>query len=284
MSRIRERGKRLRNRPLVAFALAVWRKYSDDQGPILTASVAYYGFFSVLPLLLVLTTVLGFALRHHPHLQHAIVRSALGQLPVVGGELRTRSLQGSTLALVIGLGAALWAGIGSVLGAEAALNTIWGIPRSERPGFLQSRARALVLLLVLGGGILAATALAGVGTVGARYGIAWKLASVALSTVLDLTLFLVAFRLLIGDEVGWKTLAPGAIAAAIGYEILQLVGGYYIGHVVKHASEAYGTFALVLGLLSFIHVAVLVMLLAVEANVVFARGAVPAAPSRADAS
>lgn len=261
---------RQRGRPRVAFALAVWRKYSDDQGSLLTASVAYYAFFSVLPLLLVLTTVLGFVLRHHPHLERAIVDSALGQFPVVGRELQTRSLHGSAVALVIGLAAAVWAGIRSITAVERALNTIWGVPPAERPGFLQSNARALLLLLVLGGGVLAASALAGIGSFGARYGIAWKLASVALSTLLDLGLFLVAFRVLIADEVGWRRLLPGAVGAAIGYEVLQLVGGYYVGHVVRHASEAYGTFALVLGLLSYIYLTVHVMLLAVEGNVVLA--------------
>lgn len=255
----------------LGFPLAVRQKYSDDQGSYLAATIAYYGFFSVFPLLLVATTVLGFLLRGHPHLNHQIVNSALGQFPVVGRELKSGSLRGSVLALVLGLAAAVWAGMGAVLAAENAMNQLWGVPFKRRPDFLRARARALLLLLVLGGGALAATALAGAGTVGARYGVGWKVASIALSVLLDFGLFWVAFRVLTAREVSWSNLRGGAAAAAVGYEALQLLGGYYIGHVVKNANNVYGTFALVIGLLTFIYLAVHVTLLAAEGSVVTTR-------------
>ena len=56
--------------PWLGFPLAVLQKYADDQGGFLAATITYYGFFAVFPLLLVLTTGLGFLLRGHPHLAH----------------------------------------------------------------------------------------------------------------------------------------------------------------------------------------------------------------------
>ncbi len=255
----------------LGFLLAVRQKYADDQGSYLAATVAYYGFFSIFPLLLVFTTVLGFALRGHPHLQGQIVNSALGQFPVIGHELKARSLQGSTLALALGLAGALWAGIGAVIAAENAMNQLWGVPFKRRPDFVRARIRALLLLLVFGGGVLATTLLAGAGTVGARYGIGWKIASIGLAALLDFGLFWVAFRVLTARDVSFADLRGGAAAAAVGYEALQLLGGYYIGHVLKHSNNVYGTFALVIGLLSFIYLAVHITLLAAEGNVVAAR-------------
>ena len=260
-----------RRHGLLGFPLAVRQKYADDQGGYLAATIAYYGFFSIFPLLLVLTTGLGFVLRGHPHLEHRIIGTALGQFPVIGPQLQSHSLQGSTLALVIGIAGALWAGMGSVLAAQNAMDQLWGVPFTRRPDFLHSRVRALLLLLVLGGGVLATTALAGAGSVGARYGIAWKILSIALSTVLDFFLFWVAFRVLTVHNLSWRDLRVGAIAAAIGYEVVQLVGGYYVGHVLTNASNVYGTFALVIGLLSFIYLSVHVTLLAAEVNVVATR-------------
>jgi membrane protein len=257
--------------PIIGFPLAVNRKYSDDQGRYLTATVTYYGFFSIFPLLLVLTTILGFVLDGHPHLQQQIVDSALGQFPIVGTELEAGSLTGSTAALVIGLVAALWAGMGAVLAAGYAMDYVWGVPRARRPGFLRARARALLLLGVLGGGLLASTALAGAGTVGARYGVDWKIASSVLSTVLDFALFWVGFRVLTTHDVSWSSLRYGAVTAAIGYEALQLLGGYYVGRVLANAANVYGTFALVIGLLSFIYLAVRIALFGAEVNVVAAR-------------
>jgi membrane protein len=257
--------------PVIGFPLAVNRKYSDDQGGYLTATVTYYGFFSMFPLLLVLTTILGFVFNGHPHLQQDIIDSALGQFPIVGSDLKSGSLNGSTPALVIGLVVALWAGMGAVLAAGYAMDHIWGLPRARRPNFLRARLRALLLLGVLGGGLLATTALAGAGTVGARYGTEWKIASTLLSTLLDFVLFWVAFRVLTTHDVSWSSLRYGAATAAVGYEVLQLVGGYYVGRVLENAADVYGTFALVIGLLSFIYLAVRIALFGAEVNVVAAR-------------
>ena len=257
--------------PVIGFPLAVNRKYSDDQGGYLTATVTYYGFFSMFPLLLVLTTILGFVFNGNPHLQQQIIDSALGQFPIVGSDLKSGSLTGSTPALVIGLVAALWAGMSAVLAAGYAMDHVWGVPRARRPNFLRARARALLLLGVLGGGLLATTALAGAGTVGARYGAEWKIASTVLSVLLDFVLFWVAFRVLTTHDVSWSSLRYGAVTAAVGYEVLQLLGGYYVGRILENAADVYGTFALVIGLLSFIYLAVRIALFGAEVNVVAAR-------------
>jgi membrane protein len=94
----------------LGFPLAVLLKYADDQGGYLAATITYYGFFALFPLLLVLTTLLGFVLQGHRHLERRIVNSALGQFPVIGPQLSHGSLHGSALALALGLAAALWAG------------------------------------------------------------------------------------------------------------------------------------------------------------------------------
>ena len=54
-------------------------------------------------------------------------------------------------------------------------------------------------------------------------------------------------------------------------EILQLVGTIYISHVVKNASNAYGTFATVIGLLVWLHVIAQLTMYAAEINTVVAR-------------
>ena len=259
----------------LGFPLAVFQKYSDDQASYLAATITYYGFFSLFPLLLVLTTSLGFLLRGHHHLQQSIVDSALGQFPVIGRELQHGSLHGNSLALGLGLAAALWAGMGVFLASENAMNQLWGVPLRRRPNAIKSRGRSLLLLLVLGGGTLAASVLAGLGTVGTHYGLVWKVGSLVLSTALNIGLFWVAFRVLTASGVTWRQLRGGAIGAGILYELLQSLGGYYVGHTLKHASDLYGTFGLVIGLLSWIYLAAHITLLAAEANVVASRNLWP---------
>src|SRR5579864_6006107 len=255
----------------VGFPLAVLQKYSDDQGGYLAATIAYYAFFSIFPLLLVGTTILGYVLGGHGSLYRSLVDSALGQFPVIGRQLQTHSLQGNGLALGLGVAGALWAGMGVFLAAQNAMNHVWGVPYTRRPDFLRARLRALGLLVALGGGVLVSTVLAGLGSFGASYGIFWKVGSIALSAVLNFGLFWVGFRLLTAKDVTWRQLRGGAIAAAVAYEALQALGGYYVGHAVKGASSTYGTFALVIGLLSWIYLAAHITLLAAEGNVVATR-------------
>lgn len=260
---------------MLGFPLAVLQKYFEDQGGYLAATITYYAFFAIFPLLLVLTTVLGFVLRGHNHLYTSIVGSALGQFPVIGGELQLGQLRGNGLALALGLIAALWAGMGVFLASQNAMNRLWGVPHAHRPDFLRARGRSLVLLLLLGGGMVATTvlgAVAGAGAgLGADFGALWKIGSLALGTVVNFCLFWVGFHVLAARSVGWRQLRGGAIAAAILYAGLQALGGFYVDRVLRGASNTYGTFALVIGLLSWIYLSVHVMLLAAEANVVAAR-------------
>jgi uncharacterized BrkB/YihY/UPF0761 family membrane protein len=210
----------------VGFVLAVRQKYSEDQGGYLAATITYYGFFSIFPLLLVAVTILGYLLHGHPALERSIVNSALGQFPIVGQDLRVHRLSGSGLALGLGVAASLWAGMGVFLAAENAINQIWGVPFRSRPSFLVARGRALLLLAVLGGGALATTILSGLGTFGASYGLGWKVGSVAVSTLLDIGLFWLGFRLLVADDVSWRSLRGGAVAAGIAWQVLQSLGTY----------------------------------------------------------
>lgn len=256
---------------LLGFPYAVVRKYSDDGGGYLAATISYYGFFSFFPLLLVLVTILGYALRRWPHLEGHIVDTALGQLPVIGPQLGSKGLHGSGLALAIGLTAALWTGTGVLLAAEAAMSRIWDVPAENRTGFVGMRLRALMLLGLLGGGLLLATVTSGAAAFGGSLGPAVRVVAFAVSLGGDFLLFWLAFRLLAPHQVPWRQLRGGAIAAALGYEALQLAGSYYMTHTLRHASEVYGTFALVIGILSWIYLTATVVLLAAEANVVATR-------------
>jgi membrane protein len=259
----------------LGFPLAVRQKYSDDGGASLAAVLAFYGFYAIFPLLLAFVSLLGYGLHGHPKLERSIVNSALGQLPIVGSQLQTHSLRGTGLGLGFGIAGLLWAGTGVFVAAGRAMNQLWGIPLVGQPNFLRGRLRALASLSVLGVGVLLATGLGGLGTVGASYGITWKLGAVVLSGALDVGLFWVGFRVLTVRTVTWSALRGGAIAAGLAYEGLQLLGGLYVHHVLEHASSTYGTFALVLGLLSWLYLSAQVILLSAESNVVAARGLWP---------
>jgi membrane protein len=261
--------------PWLGFPLAVRQKYSEDQGGYLAATVSYYGFFSIFPLLLLFVTILGYVLRGHPHLRQQIIDSALGQFPVIGSQLHVHALKGNALALAIGAVGSLWAGMGVVLALENAFDHLWGVPFVRRSDFLRKRVRALLVLLVAGGGVLLATLLAGAGTNGGSYSAAFKVLGIILSVGLDFVLFLVSFRILTHRDVTWSELWVGAAVAAVLWGGAQTGGTYYVTHELKSASDVYGTFALVIGLLAWIYLGAHITLLSAEANVVRVRGLWP---------
>lgn len=65
-----------------------------------------------------------------------------------------------------------------------------------------------------------------------------------------------------------RDVVPGAIAAAVIWQLLQSFGIIYVRHVVKHASATNAVFAFVLGLLAFLYITATAVLLCAEINVV----------------
>ncbi|MGZ4327348.1 MAG: YihY/virulence factor BrkB family protein [Solirubrobacteraceae bacterium] len=259
-----------RRRRSLAIPVAVFKKFGDDQGGGLAALVAYYSFFSLFPLLLVFVTVLGFVLQGNPSLEKSVEDSVLGQFPVIGKQIHVHALEGSATALVIGLLGALWGGLGVTQAAQRAFDHVWAVPRKQRPDFLHSRLRGIALLIVLGTLFLVATVASGLVT-GGLHGPLLKVAGIALALLLNLALFFFAFRLMTSDEVATKCLLIGVVVAAVAWEVLQIVGGYYIGHVYKKSSNTYAQFALVIALLIWLHLGAQLTLFAAEINVVVAR-------------
>jgi YihY family inner membrane protein len=257
----------------LAFPVAVVKKFGDDQAGRLAALVAYYGFFSLFPLLLVMVTVLGYVLSGNDDLQQRVLDSALTQFPVIGDQINENvdSLNGNLVALLIGVIGALWAGLAALQAMQTAMNEVWDVPIKERPNFLTSRLRALLMLVVLGGGVIGIVVLGAAGTFSQSLGAAAIVLSAVLAFVLATGVFLLAFRVLPTHVVPWRSLLPGALVAATGFLALQLIGGYYVSHAVKGASQSYGVFAVVIGLLSWMHLQAQIALFAAEVNVVSER-------------
>lgn len=259
-----------RRRGALGFPVGVLKKHSDDGAGQLAALMAWYGFFSLLPLLLVLVTVLGYLLRGNPDLSERIVRSAVGKFPVIGSDLQVNALHGSAAALVIGLVAAIWAGLGITLAGQRAMDQVWNVPRRLRRDFLSSRLRGLVILVVLGLANVAATTAVGLILAGLG-GTAFKVAGAVASALLNVGLFWAVFRLFTTDEVPTRQLWLGILLAAVGWTVLQAVGGVYVNHVVRRANQTYAFFATVIGLLSWLYLGAQMLLYAAEVNVVRVR-------------
>ena len=269
-------GYQRRNRWL-GFPLAVLYKFGDDQGLYLAALITYYGFLSLFPLLLLLVTILGFVLEGDPGLQERLVSSTLAELPIIGSQLRenVQSLKGSGVGLAVGILGTLYGCLGAAGATQNAFNRAWAVPRNERPNPIALRLRSLLLLVVLGAGVLVTTALSGLTTGGGAFGVTvgpWPgIAAIPLTTLANVGLFMLAFRVLTASQVPARHLCIGAVMAGVGWQLVQVAGTYFVGRGLMGAPAAYGVFGLVLGLIAWIYLLALVIVFAAEINVVAQR-------------
>jgi uncharacterized BrkB/YihY/UPF0761 family membrane protein len=146
------------------------------------------------------------------------------------------------------------------------MDEVWDVPRVERPAIWIRLVRAVLLFAAFGSAIVVAAVLAGVG----EAAIVRILATVAM-VVLSVGVFAVAYRVLTTAHVRWGDVVPGAILAAVVWTALLYAGGWLVDRWVRNASEAYGFFKIVIGLLTWIFVLAQVFVVAAEANVVRAR-------------
>jgi membrane protein len=259
--------------PWLAFPVAVWKKFGDDQAGNLAALIAYYAFASLFPLLLVLVTVADIVLRSDPALQTRVKDSAFNQFPVIGPQLQNHglSLKETGPALMIGIILTFFGARGVANALQNALNTVWGVPYSRRPGFPWNQLRSIGLIVVVGIGMIGTSLLSGLVAAGAGQILGGPLpyiGAIAVALLLNIGLFWLGFRLGTASEVNTRSLLLSAVIAGVVWQILQLVGGYYISHVLNRSSDLYGVFGLVLGVITWLYLQAQFTLYAVETAVV----------------
>ena len=264
------------------FPIGVLYKFFDDQGGYLAAVLTYYAFVAIFPILLIVSSVLGFILQGHSDLQKEILNSTLAQFPIVGDQLgRPEGLQGSTSAVVVGSLTALYGVVGLGQAAQNAVNIAWAIPRNSRLNPVVSRLRSAVWLVLAGLALVLVAVLTSLGShldvFGAELdtGVRWV---VVIATILLNTAVLsVMLRLSTPQKESLREVLPGALTIAVSWQVLQVVGGLYVEHVIGRASQMNAVFATVLGLVALLYVATVIAIIGLEINVVLAKRLYPRA-------
>jgi uncharacterized BrkB/YihY/UPF0761 family membrane protein len=154
--------------------------------------------------------------------------------------------------------------------AQHAMAEIWNIPGRQRPGFWARQVRGLLLLVVFAVGLAATSLLTWVGSYGGK-AVAVALANLVAAAAVNVGLFLLAFRVLTPQQIPTRQLVAGTVVAGVAWQVLQAVGGFLVGHYLRHTSQVYRVFAIVLGLLFWLYLGARLTLYAAEVNVVAAR-------------
>ncbi|WP_285745434.1 inner membrane protein YhjD [Lentzea sp. NBRC 105346] len=245
--------------------MRAYERYTESYGTHYAAAVTYFSVLSLVPILMIGFSIAGFVLQAQPELladlQHSITKAVPGDL---GEELNTAvttALKSKGTVGLIGLGGALFSGLGWMSNLRDALTAQWGHPKADRP-FLSTMVKDFAALIGLGLAILVSFGITVLGTGFADLVLRWlgledagwarflvQLAAVVLSLLANWIVFLWVLTRLPREPVGWTSGLRGALAAAIGFEVLKQAASLFLSTVTSSPTAA--AFGSVIGVLVF---------------------------------
>ncbi len=261
---------------LTAFVYAVIKKYGEDQAGYQSALLTYYGFLSLFPLLLILTTLTGIISHSHPALQTTIIHSVSSYFPTIGSQLSSHvtGIHKNGIALVVGILFTFYGARGVADAFRNGVNHLWRVPRTERDGFPKSLLKSLTIIAGGGSGLIVASIFSGL-AVGADHGILIKLLWLAVNIAILFLLFCWLLNLSLPQHITLKDVRSAALTAAIGLVTLQFFGTLLIARELKSLDAVYSTFATALGLLFWLYLQAQVLFYSVEVAAVHTKGLWP---------
>jgi YihY family inner membrane protein len=263
-----------RSKP-ASVAVATFKKFSEDRSTNLAAMIAFWGFFSIFPLFMVLVTCLAWFLPSGD--KEAVLGHVANMLPVLDPST-VKGLSGSWWVFIIGLVSALWSGTGVVRTVQFAFDSIWEVPYHERPGLAKQTLRSLWVMATIGLGLVLTTLLSGLivsSSSGVRLGVIGHVAGYVIAAALDVGIFVAAFRILTERVSSTREVLPGALLSGVAFFVLQELSALIISHYLKNAQSTYGHFATVITILWWFYLQSNITLLGAQLNVVLKEGFFP---------
>lgn len=242
------------------------RRYVLDAGDAFAAAMGFFGFLSLVPLIILGVSAAGFLL-DDPERQAQVVTFVLEQIPgfdeILGGDAENTVVAQLIAQVVaqrgrigtVGAGLLLLSGLRVIAVASAATRVVF---RGDVESGLRRRARQLFALVMLGlltlvSALGSALFSAGANLAPDEVGIVLTL---SVTFLLDVTVFLGAYVLLAPHaplSVGRRV--PGAIAAGAGWTVLKFVGTSVVASQIARASVLYGALASVIALMLLFYLA-----------------------------
>jgi YihY family inner membrane protein len=262
---IRQLDRLQQSQPWSAFTYGVIKKYGNDHAGRQAALLTYYGFLSLFPLLLVLTTVTSTLGAGHPQLQNTIIKSTTNYFPVLGSQLSNHihTLHKNGPALIIGVVLTLYGARGVADAFRYGVQHIWRVPAKERDNFPKALLKDLVIMVVGGAGFVLAAVCTGLAA-GAGHGMAFRLLSVTIDLFMLFWLFTFLLNISLPQHVPVRDTRSAALVAALGLIILQAAGGLLLKRELHSLDALYSYFAIALGLLFWLYLQAQLLYYAVE--------------------
>jgi membrane protein len=215
------------------FPWAVVQTFSKAEGALLSGSMAYYTFLSLLPLLMVAAFVLATFASPGPEAREAVAEALNQVFPGIGSEVFNEVINqviANRAALgVFGLLSVAYAGSGFVGSMTACLNRMWGLPSGRNP---VGQKLVNILIVMLLGSVLLGSALLTIWVSATaqrtldRFDVPRTSSVVSMIEELAapasmLIVLLLLYRLLPARRHSWLSQVPGAVFGAVGFYVLK---------------------------------------------------------------
>jgi membrane protein len=212
------------------FPWAVVQTFSKAEGALLSGSMAYYTFLSLLPLLMVAAFVIATFASPGPDAR-ATVAEALNQVfPGIGTEVFEDVIDQVVVnraALgVFGLLSVAYAGSGFVGSMTACLNRMWKVPAGRNP--VGQKVVNILIVMLLGSVLLGSALLTIWVSATAQETLNLGPTSPVISMIEEvaapasmLVVLLLMYRLLPARPHSWLSQIPGAIFGGVGFYLLK---------------------------------------------------------------
>ena len=262
---------------IVGLARLIWRVgqgFSDDQVTFLAAGLCYFVFFSIFPLVLVLVAVAGHFLSAEEAMRHAM-RVVSELFPAQQGfliDILRQVMEYRGEATLVGFVMLLWSAKNVFLSLAHAMNVIWRVP--GRNWFLEN---VVAVAMALSFGLMIVVASVALGLMNALISyripyIGWSptmipgfvpsLVAVA-PLVLAAGILTALYKFLPNRRLSWSEVLPGALVAAMAWELLRRLFGWYLEHIARY-HMIYGSLGGIVGFLFWIYVSATIFLIGVE--------------------
>jgi len=214
-----------RNR-VTRFPWAVIQTFSRAQGALLSGSMAYYTFLSLLPMLMLVGFVLGTIASSDQHLRDLFATAVSQLLPgTQGRDMVDQLISARATFGVLGLLSVAYASSGFVGAMTACMNRMWRVESGRNP--IGQKVLNMLMVMLLGVVLLSSVGIA----VWASYLAKTVLGSDAgplpgllqwlASPISMLVALLFLYRLLPSRRLSWSGQLPGAAFGALGFQALK---------------------------------------------------------------
>jgi membrane protein len=224
------------------FPWAVVQTFSKAEGALLSGSMAYYTFLSLLPLLMVAAFVIATFASPGPDARETVAEALNQVFPGIGREVFDTVIDqviANRAALgVFGLLSVAYAGSGFVGSMTACLNRMWGLPSGRNPVGQKIVNIIVVMLLgsvLLGSALLTIWVSATAQRTLDRFGI--PRTSSVISAIEELAapasmliVLLLLYRLLPARRHSWLSQVPGAVFGGVGFYLLKRGFDFWASH------------------------------------------------------